>query len=87
MSLPELMLILLVALLAFGPSKLPMLARHLAWAVKKAHAFRQQLSEMWQQQLKEAQLLDNTRKAQKADREYHQQQEPPADRQQPGDDV
>ena len=77
MSLAELLLTACVALLVFGPSKLPMLARHLGWAVKKLNALKEQCSELWQQQLKEVQLLENTEKAKKADQHYQIKEDVP----------
>ncbi|QBR83150.1 preprotein translocase subunit TatB [Legionella israelensis] len=73
MSMAELLLILFVAVIVFGPSKLPMLARHLGLIFKKMDKLKQQANEIWQQHLKEVQLSDNTQKAQEADLQYHKE--------------
>lgn len=70
MSLGELLLTLIVALAVFGPTKLPMLARHLGKLVAKFNYYKQQIETFWQQQIKEQQLQENIKKAQKADADY-----------------
>lgn len=74
MSTGQLLLTLLVALLVFGPDKLPMLARHLGRIFVKFNGYKQLIIQSWQKQLqqdiKEQQLMDNTKKAQKADASY-----------------
>jgi sec-independent protein translocase protein TatB len=72
MSAAELLLILIVALLVFGPSKMPMLARHLAKSYRLISHYQQQVSAFLQEQLKEQQLQDNLQKAKKADDQYQQ---------------
>lgn len=72
MSTGELLLTLLVALLVFGPDKLPMLAKHLGQFIRCLDRYKQQAHAIWQQQLNEQQLQENTRKAQKADAVYQQ---------------
>lgn len=66
----ELLLILLVACVVFGPNKLPMLARHLGLALRQVNYFREQLNQFWQQQMSEQQLLHNQQKACEADALY-----------------
>jgi Tat protein translocase TatB subunit len=66
----ELLVIIIVALIVFGPQKLPMLATHLGLLVRKISQFKAQAAVFWQQQLKEYQLQENTRKAEKADKHY-----------------
>lgn len=66
MSGSELLLILLVALIVFGPKKLPMLATHLGLMLSKVTHLKQQVHQ-WQQQLT---LQENERKAQAADEHY-----------------
>jgi sec-independent protein translocase protein TatB len=66
----ELLLTLLVALLVFGPNKLPMLAEHMAKLLRQLNLLKQQASSFWQSQLKEQQLEENKRKAEQADRLY-----------------
>jgi len=70
MSSSELLLILIVALIVFGPNKLPMLAEHLAKFFRYLNHFKQQATTFWQDQLKEQQLQENNRKAQQADSVY-----------------
>jgi sec-independent protein translocase protein TatB len=72
MSSAELLLIFLVALIVFGPSKLPMLAQHLAKLIKRMDYMKQQLSAFWQSQIQEQQLQENIKKAEKADVLYQQ---------------
>lgn len=67
MSSSELLLILLVALIVFGPKKLPMLATHLGLMLSKVTHLKQQVHQWWQQQLT---LQENERKAQAADEHY-----------------
>lgn len=68
----ELLLILVVALIVFGPNKLPMLARHLGLLMRKLNQLKSQASVLWEQQLKELQLEENKRKAEEADQQYQQ---------------
>lgn len=76
MSSAELLLTLVVALLVFGPSKLPMLASHLAKLVRFMSECRLKLMVFWQSQLNEQQLLDNLKKAEKADEQYLKKSDP-----------
>lgn len=71
MSSGELLLTLLVALVVFGPNKLPMLAEHLGKLFRHINHFKQQASAFWQAQLNEQQLRENTRKAEQVDALYH----------------
>ncbi|GGI84968.1 Sec-independent protein translocase subunit TatA/TatB [Legionella impletisoli] len=79
MSIAELFLILVVALLAFSPSKLPMLAHHLARLYKFVSRLQHQFSQLIQSQLNEHQLHENMKKADKADSEYQKHSEKPSD--------
>lgn len=72
MSTGELLLILFVALLVFGPEKLSMLAGHLGKLIRYLNQVKQQLGEFWQAQLNEQQLRENQRKAEDADAVYQQ---------------
>ena len=72
MSAAELLIIMLVALLVFGPNKLPMLARHLAKGVRFVTICKQRFSEFWDTQLKTYQLHENLEKAKQAAKKYHQ---------------
>jgi sec-independent protein translocase protein TatB len=76
MNFSELLLILVVALLVFGPKKLPMLAYHLGKLVGQFNHYKQQLTALWQHQLNEHQLQENLKKAQKADENYQQAPSP-----------
>lgn len=66
----ELLLIFIVALIVFGPKKLPMLATHLGLAIQKLNQIKTQARALWQQQLNEYQLQENQRKAKEADELY-----------------
>lgn len=79
MSSGELLLTLLIALLVFGPTKLPMLANHLGQLFQKLHRVRQQLSQLWEKQLQEQQLDQNLKKAQMADA-FYKKDEPISDK-------
>ena len=68
----ELLLIMLVACIVFGPNKLPMLARHLGLAIRQINRLRAQLNQFWQEQVSEQQLLENQQKAEEADVLYRQ---------------
>lgn len=70
MSGGELLVILIVALIVFGPKKLPMLATHLGLLIRKLHQLKTQATVLWQQQLNEFQLQENQRKANEADERY-----------------
>lgn len=70
MNSAELLLTAAVALLVFGPKKLPMLATHLALVIRKIHQIRAQASALWQQQTAQLTLEDNLKKAEEADKKY-----------------
>lgn len=70
MSLPELLLILFVSLIVFGPKQLPMVARHLARVVRMLTHLKDQASQLWHTHLKEWQLMENEEKAAEADKQY-----------------
>ncbi|BCA97074.1 preprotein translocase subunit TatB [Legionella antarctica] len=70
MSSGELLLIFIVALIVFGPSKLPMLANHLGLWMRKINQIKEQVSLFWQQQLNELQLKENQLKAEQGDIKY-----------------
>ncbi|WP_058529928.1 Sec-independent protein translocase subunit TatA/TatB [Legionella londiniensis] len=70
MSSSELFIILAVALLAFGPKKLPMLARHIGQFIAWINRLQQQLGKAWQEELNKQQLEDNLKKAAIADKAY-----------------
>ncbi|WP_131782021.1 Sec-independent protein translocase subunit TatA/TatB [Legionella gresilensis] len=70
MSMSELLVIIIVALIAFGPNKLPMLAEHLGKFIRQLNSLKMQLTNFWQTQLNEQQLLENQKKAEQADLIY-----------------
>ena len=70
MSMGEVLLVLLVALLVFGPQKLPMLAEHLGQLLRCITGYKQQLASFWEQQRNELSLQENIKKAKKVDAEY-----------------
>lgn len=74
MSMGELLLTFFVALLVFGPQRLPLLAKHLAAFFNSIHRLKQQAAEFWQAQLQEQQLLENHQKARQADATYNDSQ-------------
>jgi len=69
MSSGELVLIFIVALIVFGPKKLPMLAAHLGLLVHKFNQFRTHAALLWQRQLNEFQLQENKRKAEEVEKQ------------------
>lgn len=70
MSSGELLLTFIVALIVFGPSKLPMLTTHLGLLMQKINKVKEQAASFWQQQLNEHQLQENQHKAEQADEHY-----------------
>ncbi|CDZ76093.1 twin arginine translocase protein A [Legionella massiliensis] len=70
MSSSELLLTFLVALLVFGPNKLPMLAEHLGKLLRQLNYYKQQANLFWQTQLNEQHLRENRQKAEQADKVY-----------------
>lgn len=70
MSLSELLVIFIVALVVFGPDKLPELARNLGKVVAKGRRLKQQIDEKFHQQDLQLQLEENLKKAEKADQLY-----------------
>lgn len=69
----ELILIFLVALVVFGPQKLPMLASHLGLLVRQLNIWKNKINNLWEQQAQELQLKENQRKAEEADACYRAQ--------------
>lgn len=70
MSLSELLLTLMVALIVFGPKQLPMAATHLGKLLQRVNQFKRELGIYWQQQLDQEQLQINQQKAEQADKWY-----------------
>jgi sec-independent protein translocase protein TatB len=70
MSSGELLVIVIVALVVFGPNKLPMLARHLGHLFGKFNQMKQQADNFWKTQRNEQQLRDNQLKAEQAEAKY-----------------
>lgn len=67
MSLMELTLVLLVALLVFGPEKLPALAKTLAKLVVKAQGIKNYAHELVKEEEAKLQLQENLKKAKLAE--------------------
>ena len=70
MSSGELILTAAVGLIVFGPSKLPMLARHLGLLITKFNRIKIQVASLWQEQVNELQLRENIKKAEDAEKQY-----------------
>ena len=70
MNLAELLLTFMVALLVFGPKKLPMLAHHLGRLIARVNGYQQKWINFFQQQRDAQQLQENTQKAEAADLNY-----------------
>lgn len=68
----ELLLIVIVAFIVFGPKKLPMLAQHLGLLLRQVNQLKSKAATLWQEQLNELQLQENKRKAEEADRQYQE---------------
>jgi Sec-independent protein translocase protein TatA len=66
----EFFLILLVAVLAFGPKKLPMLAAHLGLVMRQIDHYKNQVALIWRQQIQQLQLEENQIRAEEADKQY-----------------
>ncbi|KTD42715.1 Sec-independent protein translocase subunit TatA/TatB [Legionella parisiensis] len=74
MSGGELLVIFCVALIVFGPKKLPMLATHLGLLIRKLNQLKAQAALLWHQQLNALQLQENQRKAREADEQYKKEE-------------
>lgn len=70
MSLGELLLTTLIALLVFGPERLPTLARHLGKLFKHVNHYKQIAQQFLESQKNQLQLDENIKKAQTADKKY-----------------
>lgn len=75
MSTGQLLLTALITLVVFGPTKLPMLARHIAQFMNRLNYFKHQALIFWQKQLEQQQLEENSRKANEADEYYQRDRE------------
>lgn len=71
MSMGELFITLVVALIVFGPDKLPELANKLGKLFSQAQAVKTNLTQAIRQKELEWQLEENVRKANEADKSYH----------------
>jgi sec-independent protein translocase protein TatB len=67
MNISELLVIIMVAIVVFGPTKLPMLAKHLGKFIRQLNYLRVQAADFWQTQLNEQKLRENQERAGKAD--------------------
>ena len=72
MSGGELLIILIVALLVFGPDKLPMLAEHLGKLTQWGNRMLNNMRKEWDDELQKQQLNDNIKRAELADIAYQQ---------------
>lgn len=77
MSLGELLVIGVVAMMVFGPKKLPMLANHLGKLYYQCLKLNQKARTVWEDILAEQQLLDNQARAEKADTLYQKSERAP----------
>ena len=66
----ELLLTTLIALLVFGPERLPALARHLGKLIQYINRYKQEASRFFDAQKNEQILMDNINKANAADKKY-----------------
>ena len=66
----ELLVILVVALIVFGPDKLPGLACKLGKVIKSYQKIKHRATTIWQEQESLYQLNENIAKAHKADKKY-----------------
>lgn len=73
MSLSELIVIFLVALIVFGPSKLPELGYNLGKLIAKARQLKAQLEHLLQQHQQQLALEENIKKAEQAAQHYENQ--------------
>lgn len=72
MSLSELLLTTIIALIVFGPNKLPRLAQHVGLLLNQIQHYKQLLLQFWETQNQHLQLQQNIEKAKKADELYNQ---------------
>lgn len=70
MSLSELLLILIVALVVFGPDKLPELAKTLGRLFLKMQRLKERFSHLLYEQKQQFQLHDNISKAEAAEKKH-----------------
>lgn len=70
MSGGELLLTGFVALIVFGPSKLPGFLKHIGFVLSKLNALKERAHLLWQVEMKKEALLENEKKALVADKEY-----------------
>jgi len=66
----EWLVILVVALLVFGPRKLAHAAYHAGRVVNKLRTYQYAATQFWHKEMTEYDLLDRQRQAQAADEEY-----------------
>lgn len=72
MSSGEILLTAVVALVVFGPSKLPMLATHLGKLLNTINRIKTQATLLWQNQVNQLELHENQRRADEADKHYQE---------------
>jgi Sec-independent protein translocase protein TatA len=66
----EIILTLCIAIIAFHPKKWPMIAYHMARALRFIKLYKERAIAFFQQQVDLYQLEENKKKASKADQEY-----------------
>lgn len=72
MSISETLMILIVALVVFGPDKLPELARHLGKLFAKGKRLKEQFDQQIHNQKLQFDLEENIKKAAEADKKYNE---------------
>lgn len=72
MGFAELLVILIVALIVFGPERLPQLAEKLGRLIAKTRSLTDGLKQEFDQQLNQDQLKQNQQRAEQADKMYKQ---------------
>lgn len=72
MSMGELFITFTVAVLAFGPKQLPLLAKHLSQAKAAMEQLRHHILQFWQAQINTLKFHENMQKAEDADQQYPQ---------------
>lgn len=70
MNFSELLVILVVALVVFGPERLPTMARRLGLWASKFHQLKSKWDQELEQQLHQFKLQENEEKAKAADKKY-----------------
>lgn len=72
MNFSEVIVILVVALIVFGPERLPSLAQKIGRLIGKARMMSNDLKQELDEQLKHEQLKENQQRAEQAEQQYKQ---------------